>query len=160
MVKLKKLSVADTVSFAGKSATAKTKWEEVFVERWVDYSSKYGVAFLLSNQTVGVYYKDASVIASRLASKTFTFVDSKHQKSQVEYQFSNCNQTLSDELQSKLSLFYKFRAYLTSDSSNNCKRSSFIKPHNHADLHQSLIFLKRWRKRPKAIMFCLSSDLI
>ena len=97
-MRLKKASSnADTVSFAAKSASQK-KWDEVFVERWVDYSSKYGLAYLLTNGTVGINFKDSSVIVSKLGSTTFTFVDSKHTNCEVEYQFSSCDQTLSGEL--------------------------------------------------------------
>ena len=35
---------------------------EVWVKKWVDYSSKYGVGYYLSNDAIGVYFNDQSKI--------------------------------------------------------------------------------------------------
>jgi len=35
---------------------------EVWVKKWVDYSSKYGLGYLLSNGSVGVFFNDNSKI--------------------------------------------------------------------------------------------------
>ena len=32
----------------------------VFVKKWVDYSSKYGLGYLLSNGTTGIYFNDST----------------------------------------------------------------------------------------------------
>lgn len=32
----------------------------VFVKKWVDYSSKYGLGYLLSNGCTGIYFNDSS----------------------------------------------------------------------------------------------------
>ena len=34
------------------------KLELVFVHKWVDYSSKYGLGYLLSNDIVGLHFND------------------------------------------------------------------------------------------------------
>ena len=33
---------------------------EVWVKKWVDYSSKYGLAYYLSNDSTGVFFNDSS----------------------------------------------------------------------------------------------------
>jgi polo-like kinase 1 len=33
---------------------------EVWVKKWVDYSSKYGLGYLLSNDAFGVFYNDST----------------------------------------------------------------------------------------------------
>ena len=45
--------------------------EEVWVKKWVDYSSKYGLGYHLSNGTTGVFFNDATKIA--LDPNTFHF---------------------------------------------------------------------------------------
>ena len=35
---------------------------EVWVKKWVDYSSKYGLGYLLSNGITGVFFNDSSKI--------------------------------------------------------------------------------------------------
>ena len=33
---------------------------EVWVKKWVDYSSKYGLGYLLSDSTTGIYFNDST----------------------------------------------------------------------------------------------------
>jgi len=35
---------------------------EVWVKKWVDYSTKYGLGYLLSNGNVGVFFNDSTKI--------------------------------------------------------------------------------------------------
>ena len=38
------------------------KGDTTFVRKWVDYSSKYGLGYLLSDRSTGIYFNDASKI--------------------------------------------------------------------------------------------------
>ena len=40
-----------------------TTKEEVWVKKWVDYSSKYGLGYYLSNDATGVFFNDSTKIA-------------------------------------------------------------------------------------------------
>jgi len=42
--------------------TPYTGGADVWVKRWVDYSSKYGLGYLLSNGCFGVFFNDSSKI--------------------------------------------------------------------------------------------------
>jgi polo-like kinase 1 len=42
--------------------TAGVKDNEVWVKKWVDYSSKYGLGYYLSNEATGVYFNDSTKI--------------------------------------------------------------------------------------------------
>lgn len=35
---------------------------EIYVKKWVDYSSKYGLGYLLSNGATGVFFNDSTKI--------------------------------------------------------------------------------------------------
>lgn len=35
---------------------------EIYVKKWVDYSSKYGLGYLLSNGGTGVFFNDSTKI--------------------------------------------------------------------------------------------------
>ena len=35
---------------------------EVWVKKWVDYSSKYGLGYYLSNEATGVFFNDSTKI--------------------------------------------------------------------------------------------------
>lgn len=34
----------------------------LYVTKWVDYSTKYGIGYLLNNDTIGVFFNDSSKI--------------------------------------------------------------------------------------------------
>lgn len=36
--------------------------QEIWVKKWVDYSTKYGLGYLLSNGSTGVYFNDSTKI--------------------------------------------------------------------------------------------------
>lgn len=38
------------------------KIDTTFVKKWVDYSSKYGLGYLLSDRSTGIYFNDSSKI--------------------------------------------------------------------------------------------------
>jgi hypothetical protein len=37
-----------------------SKVNTVYVKKWVDYSSKYGLGYLLSDGTTGIYFNDST----------------------------------------------------------------------------------------------------
>ena len=45
-----------------KWADIAAKENEIIVKKWHDYTSKYGLGFLLTNNTVGVIFNDGSRI--------------------------------------------------------------------------------------------------
>ena len=46
----------------------------VSVNKWVDYSNKYGVGYLLTNNNVGVYFNDSSQIIMSCNGFNFEYV--------------------------------------------------------------------------------------
>ena len=36
--------------------------DAVYIKKWVDYSKKYGIGYLLSNRSIGVFYNDTTKI--------------------------------------------------------------------------------------------------
>ncbi len=34
----------------------------MIVKKWIDYSSKYGIGYILSNNMIGVYFNDSTKI--------------------------------------------------------------------------------------------------
>lgn len=47
---------------ASTTASSKPGKGEVWVKKWVDYSSKYGLGYLLSNGQTGVFFNDSTKI--------------------------------------------------------------------------------------------------
>jgi polo-like kinase 1 len=44
------------------SKAANLKGPDVWVKKWVDYSSKYGLGYLLSNGACGVFFNDSTKV--------------------------------------------------------------------------------------------------
>jgi polo-like kinase 1 len=47
------------------------------VKKWVDYSSKYGLGYLLSNGMAGVYFNDSTKIIIDLKGTKFGYIERK-----------------------------------------------------------------------------------
>ena len=47
----------------------------VWVKKWVDYSSKYGLGYTLSNGCLGVYFNDNSKMVRDAAGKNITYAE-------------------------------------------------------------------------------------
>jgi polo-like kinase 1 len=45
------------------------KAPDVWVKKWVDYSSKYGLGYLLSNNQTGVFFNDSTKVILDLSKK-------------------------------------------------------------------------------------------
>ena len=50
------------VNKAGGNQQVQAKEAEVWVKKWVDYSSKYGLGYYLSNEATGVFFNDSTKI--------------------------------------------------------------------------------------------------
>jgi len=48
----------------------------VWVNKWVDYSSKYGLGYTLSNSSVGVFFNDQSKILLNANGHDFHYMES------------------------------------------------------------------------------------
>ena len=56
--------------------------QDIIVKKWVDYSSKYGLGYLLSNQCIGVFFNDSSKIISDPKNENFDYIERKGQDKQ------------------------------------------------------------------------------
>lgn len=48
---------------------------EAWVKKWVDYSSKYGLGYILSNGSVGVFFNDSTKIVLEPAGTSFYYFE-------------------------------------------------------------------------------------
>lgn len=54
------LSASGTMNEASKINKDNFELNEIHVKRWVDYSTKYGLGYLLSDGSTGVYFNDST----------------------------------------------------------------------------------------------------
>lgn len=87
------------------------KDNEVWVKKWVDYSSKYGLGYCLSNEATGVFFNDSTKICLDPAGYHFDYMERRSADRQdvgKEYNLDN----FPKDLQKKVTLLQHFRSYL------------------------------------------------
>uniref|UniRef100_A0A7S1BAX8 Serine/threonine-protein kinase PLK n=1 Tax=Corethron hystrix TaxID=216773 RepID=A0A7S1BAX8_9STRA len=145
--------------------------QQCWISCYVDYTSKYGLGFLLNDGSSGVYFNDSTKIVLGREGKELMYVERKSQdgKNSVRtsiYTLSN----FPPSLQKKITLLNHFRSYLfeqekgkdvkcTKESngldSGTLDYVSESKPEN-----TEFIFLKKWVRTRHAILFRLSDHTV
>jgi polo-like kinase 1 len=87
---------------------------EVWVKKWVDYSSKYGLGYLLSNSSTGVYFNDSTKIALDSDCSTFYYME-RYTSDRYDIISTHNITEYPKELQKKVTLLQHFRSYLEGD---------------------------------------------
>ena len=97
--------------------------------KWVDYSSKYGLGYLLSDQSAGVFFNDSTKIVAEEKGSVFFYYERKpisnneKQDVQTKYSFNEYPQGL----QKKVTLLEHFKQYLQSSTAQQSAS------HKHAE---------------------------
>lgn len=83
--------------------------KDIYVLNWVDYSTKYGVGYLLTNGFTGVFFNDSSKMLMKDENFCY-YIDKNHPESDdlMEYHVNNC----PPELHKKIVLLKHFKSYL------------------------------------------------
>lgn len=147
---------------------------DTWVKKWVDYSSKYGLGYLLSNGSTGVFFNDSSKIILDPKGHNFNYIERRSSDKQEIIS----SHTLSDypkELQKKVTLLQHFRSYLEGDQANKEGLGMDTKVLNTAvkfsgeeenkanDTNRktpNFIYVKKWMRTRHAIMFRLSNKIV
>lgn len=95
--------------------TNNLKNSEIWVKKWVDYSAKYGLGYLLSNGCTGVHYNDSTKIVMDVKGQYFEYFEKKGNEGQdvvSSYSFLN----FPSNLQKKVTLLQHFKSYLEGEN--------------------------------------------
>ena len=117
----------DTPQFIDSTFLSK---KEVWVVKWVDFSSKYGIGYILNNGLIGVYFNDNSKILFNPKENRFT-IDERKISDQQELLYTIGYNEYPDGLKKKIFLFHNFKKLLEEENkpnkSNEKKRQSMHK---------------------------------
>ena len=87
---------------------------QVWVTKWIDYSAKYGLGYLLSDMSAGVFFNDSTKIVAESSGNQFFYYERKqgvnNEKQDMMSQFTF--QTYPPDLQKKVTLLQHFKSYL------------------------------------------------
>lgn len=118
------------------------KQKEVWVTKWVDYTSKYGLGYLLSNGLVGVWFNDATKLVLEASSGTFLYVG-RTGEAPFTYHLSSFPVSLNK----KVTLVQHFKDCL-----------GVAQPLLAAS--QPFPYVKKWANTDQAMVFRLSSKAV
>ena len=122
------------------------KSEHLWVKKWVDYSSKYGLGYLMSNSCVGVFFNDSTKIISNGVSDFFQYMCRPSATREAEtstYSFKD----YPEELKKKVTLLEHFRRHLLDEN----RLAENAKP---------MVFVKKWLSTTHAMFFRLSNRVV
>ena len=81
------------------------------VKNWIDYSSKYGMGYLLTNGFFGVYFNDCTKIILNPLTKNFYYIEKKMTEGETIFTIYNID-NFPKEIKDKVSLLQHFKKYL------------------------------------------------
>jgi len=117
----------------------------VWVKKWVDYTSKYGIGYCISNDAIGVYFNDQSSILS-VSNVKFVYSDLKRKDPPIHA----TTEEYPSELHKKISILKHFRSHF-----ERGRRES-----NDSDYTDLPVYIKRWVQTRHAIAFKLSNKTV
>jgi polo-like kinase 1 len=154
-------------STAGYKTQQEIKAPSVWVKKWVDYSSKYGLGYMLSNSSTGVFFNDSTKILMDTNSAQFQYYERKAISS-TEKQDVMVTHSLTDypkDLAKKVTLLQHFRSYLE----NNTSSQQNVEVGANKDVEMAdettkqggaFVYVKKWMRTKHAIMFRLSNKIV
>lgn len=172
---------------ASATANPKNPFSKVWVVRYVDYTSKYGLGFLFNTGSAGVYFNDSTKIVLSPDGKVFQYIERKRRESSSTIMNDHCSQrhridNYPPELQKKVTLLKHFRDYLINqertgagnegdhgfggngveDCGGFSKQAVLSRMDQHCSMEDdsSMPFLKKWIRTKHAILFRLSNRTV
>ena len=145
------------------------KGPDTWVKKWVDYSSKYGLGYLLSNGFSGVFFNDSSKIILNPNTNKFNYIERRPSDKQELISTYSMND-YPKELQKKVTLLHHFKNYLEGENNNNEQQNPSNGDNNEGENKDEVkdkdkekkpfTYVKKWMRTRHAIMFRLSNKIV
>ena len=159
---------------------------EVLVNNWVDYSSKYGIGYMLSNGLLGVYFNDCTKLIFNPRTNKISFIERKVTLGKDMMYTFGINET-PKELQKKMLIFQQFKKYFEEENPEKSEKEKeaksakklnkkaktmrekgekkeakkdIKKEEKEPEKEGDSVFLRKWMKTNQAIIFRLSNKTI
>lgn len=140
---------------------------ELWVTKWVDYSSKYGLGYMMSDGAIGVYFNDSTKVILSPDGNQFDYVTRRTQErpeTRTVHTFDNFPQ----DLKKKVTLLVHYRNYMVTDVAEN-KDGVTMGESSLVSLAQRTLrtyetqevpYVKKWVRNKHAILFQLSNKVV
>ena len=141
-----------------------------WVSRYVDYTCKYGLGFLLSDGISGVYFNDSTKTALDPKSDIFQYIERKRiedvqspkLRGETVVELHTLNK-YPDSLKKKVTLLKHFRNYLLQQQTYDGVEdypADLTNGGKNDQLSGDLVYVKKWVRTKHAILFSLSNRTV
>lgn len=155
---------------SGADSPSTTALPELWVTRWVDYSSKYGVGYILSDGSIGVYFNDSTKIILGPSGQRFDYVTRRTQE-KPETRTTHSFEDYPEDLRKKVTLLRHFKNYMLTDclekkdgatmGESGLPRPWRDSPPQTRDGGQPpQLYVKKWMRNKHAILFQLCNKIV
>jgi polo-like kinase 1 len=153
--------ISRTDDLGGKSGSQNMNKsrQEIYVKKWVDYSTKYGLGYLLSNGSSGVFFNDCTKIILDPSKEYFEYIERRSSDRTDVVVAYNLN-SYPKSLHKKVTLLQHFRSYLEGVRTQPSTPVDNAEPLSEKKKPDHLVYLKKWMKTRHAIMFRLSNKIV
>lgn len=158
-----------------QAAVLPSDMPELWVTKWVDYSSKYGVGYTLSDGSMGVYFNDSTKIIMSAGGTSFDYITRRMQE-KPEVRTTHTFEDYPEDLKKKVTLLRHFRNYMLTDimaqkdgasvgesslpppAQNNAQKGAAA--NSSSPESGQVHYVKKWTRNKHAIMFQLSNKIV
>jgi hypothetical protein len=147
--------------------TRLVEFPTVIVEKWLDYSTKYGLGYQLSNGSMGAHFNDSSKIFFSPDEKVIDYIEiSKNEKGvktndKISITAGTEAQYVSNhQLKKKITLLNYFKNYLQNNSILKGADSGGLDVALKPCKIEGKYYVVRWWKTKHAIVFCLNNGVM
>jgi len=134
----------------------------LWVTRYVDYTSKYGLGFLFNDGSAGVYFNDSTKAVLAPKGDEFIYVERKKvgdaRMEQIPEYYTLAE--FPESLQKKVTLLKHFRNYLIEQHKRDDNIDGNTDGREHEGQGEPTVFLKKWVRTKHAILFRLSNQTV
>lgn len=132
---------------------------EIYVKKWVDYSSKYGLGYLLSNGNVGVFFNDCTKVIYDSRRDVFEYLERRNNDRQ-DVLTSWTLKVYPKELHKKVTLLLHFRSYLEGIKAITTAPTENAEEVPVSQRQAPMVYLKKWMKTKHASLLRLSNKIV
>ncbi|KAJ2962684.1 hypothetical protein NQZ79_g2275 [Umbelopsis isabellina] len=129
----------------------------VFIDRWVDFTHKYGLGYCLSDGSNGVYFNDATTLVTKVDTDYVSFVcnlseDAPDYVKPESFRVTQYPHTY----RKKMTLLQHYQKYMYANLMPIAKNL----PASHKAQIQQAIYLENYMQTDRAAIFLLSNNII
>jgi len=147
------------VSARGRARIDPNSMPEIWALKWVDYTSKYGVGYTLSDGSTGVFFNDSTKIITSPGADTFTYIERKETDRTVQ-QFAD----YPEAMRKKVLLLKHFQSYLEHPKERKVEsmygESSMPNNGGWRSAGNEVIHAKKVLRTKHAVLFQMSNRLV